>query len=709
MSQEKRFLEEFEIPSYEDWKKAAEETLGGAPFEKKLITKTYEGIDLKPLYSLADIESLEYLVENMPGEYAYTRGKSRIGYKKHAWEISQEINYPQPELFNTAARKDLNCGQTALNISINEEFAAKNINSNKECLSNGSLLVSDLNDLEKAFSGININEVPVCFKPNTLGFELAALFAAYCKNNKIDLNSIKVNFGLNPLNELIKNGKSGVAPAKLLDDAALLINWAKENAANANVISVDAEVYHNGGSNSIQELAFALSTGVYLINELMRRGLEIDEIATRIVFNFSIGARFFTEIAKFRAARLLWARIIKEFGGNEESQKMTLMARTSKVNKTKFDPFVNMLRGTSEAMAGVLAGVDALHVGTFDETLGLPSDFSRRIARNIQSIILNESHLTDTIDPAGGSWYLETLTNEIAQKVWDLFRKVESKGGILNALIEGFPQAEINAIKSQRVSNLAGRRESLLGTNKYPNLTEKPVENLTIFAANEADKYVNDYSSRLNNRNNAEIETKVKEFNKYFSSDRSKSMEAAINAVAAGATIAELLNASSIHNDNISIEPIKEFRSGEIFEEMRLAATEYKAKTGKLPQVCLVNFGALKEFKGRNDFSSDFFSVGGFEIVSSEGFNDAASAMTYVGTTDYSIYVVCSTDDRYPNVVPEFASALKQSKPKAKLVLAGLPTDYVEQFKSAGVDEFIHIKANIYELLSSLLKEIGVL
>ncbi|HOK15312.1 MAG TPA: acyl-CoA mutase large subunit family protein, partial [Candidatus Kapabacteria bacterium] len=413
-------------------------------------------------------------MHNLPGEQPFLRHTERLGFKITPREIAQEINIPLPNIFNEALIGALERGQTRVLLKFNENFA---INPQSQ-ISGKDLLVADYRDFQDAVKNVHFECASLKVKPNSLGIELAAMIIAYIEKNKFDKSKINLSFGISPLAQLKNYGKSLVSISKLIDDAEQLIRWKKANNINAKVIAIDGETYLNGGSSSVQDIAFSLAEAAFIIRELIQRGLSIDDIAQSIEFDFAIGPKFFTEIAKFRAARILWAKIIEAFGGNEESQKMYIHASTSKINKTVFDPNVNMLRVTTEALSAVLGGCQSISVGAYDEAIGISGDFSHRIARNVQNILYHETHLIDTIDPASGSWYLEVLTQQIANKVWDLFREVERKGGILEALKAGFIQEEIRKTAESRKANIASRRETLLGTNKYPNLREKAVTSL---------------------------------------------------------------------------------------------------------------------------------------------------------------------------------------------------------------------------------------
>lgn len=701
MSQNNLKLSElFPYPTYEEWKAAAESALNGAPFDKKMITKTYEEIDLQPIYSKNDVEKLYEILQNLPGEKPFIRSTERLGYKISPWEIAQEINLPLPKLFNEALTYDLNRGQTRVVLSLNNDFAIdpKNAKIDK------NLLIADYKDFETALRGIDLSKVSIKVKANSLGLELASLIWAYIVKNNFDKSKVNVSLGISPLYHLKINGKAKVSISKLIDDAEQIIRWKQANNINLKVITIDAETYLNGGGNSVQDLAFAFAEAAFIIRELLQRGLQIDDIAQSIEFDFAIGPKFFTEIAKFRAARIIWAKIIEAFGGNDQSQKIFIHASTSKINKTIFDPNVNMLRVTTEALSAVLGGCQSINVGTYDEAIGISGEFSRRIARNVQNILFHETHLIDTVDPASGAWYLEVLTNQIALKAWDLFREVEKLGGILEALKSGFIQNEIKKTSSNRLANVASRRETLLGTNKYPNLKEKPVTSLIEIPNQEIENHINKYTAKCNNPN---CEAAVNEYRKVFSGDRKKSFEKAVSAFDECTTIGQLIEATgALDTDGLEITPITPYRMGTIFEELRQATSKANPEDIK---ICLVNFGLLKEYKIRNDFSTDFFQVAGFDIVNTDGAMNADEGIEQIKNTNYKVYVICSTDERYAEIVEDFAKKFKAIRPNAKLILAGYPTDLVENFRSAGVDDFIHIKTNIYEFLSALMREIGIL
>jgi len=523
-------FEEFPVPSYEQWRKEAEATLDGAPFEKKLVTRTFEGIDLQPIYRKEDLAKLNHL-GSAPGQPPYVRGAKTT----NDWEISQ----------------DCACAP-----------------------------------------------------------------------------------GIDPLHKLV-GGK--------LDKS---LEAAFGELAKADAIAVNTRLYHNAGANAVQELAFAMATAVEYLRQNEARGVSVEQSASKLTFGFSMGADFFMAIAKLRAARLLWSRIVAASGGGEAAQKLRVHASTSLWNKSKLDPYVNMLRNTTEAFAAVAGGCESLFVGPFDEVVRKPDEFSERIARNTQVILSKECHFDHVVDPAGGSYYVETLTAQVAEAAWAVFQQIEKQGGMLKALQAGVPQAQIKAVAAKKAEAIAQRRLSIVGTNVYANATEKPLEG------------------------------------------------ADANWTPCGCGLGE-----SMH----PVETLSVKRGAEPFEQLRAAVGASDKK-----KVFLANMGPLRQHKARADFSTGFFQAGGFEVLENRGFQTVDEAAAAFAGSGALVTVICSTDDTYPEVVPALTQKLKAVNPKGLLVLAGFPKEHVEAFKAAGVDEFIHIRANCHDVLRGIATKLGI-
>lgn len=392
---------------------------------------------------------------------------------------------------------------------------------------------------------------------------------------------------------------------------------------------------------------------------------------------------------------------------------MHIHSQASFWNKTVYDPYVNMLRATTEAFSGIVGGSDSIHVSAFDETLGLPDEFSRRLARNTQLILKEESHLDRVIDPAGGSWYVEALTNEVAEKAWKLFQEVEKYGGMFQALKAGFPQEQVVETAQKRLENLASRKARIVGTNVYPNLREHSPEIRQpdyeiIF--NERVQYLKNF------RTSGDINKHIIPLEKLkriidVKSDEHELMVAIVDAAYSSATIGEIRTTLRAGRDNETpqIQPLKFQRGTEMFEKLRKASETYLQKTGSRPKVFLANMGTVSQYKARADFSAGFFQVGGFEVLDNPGFSSPEEAVKAASASGAPIIVICSSDDFYPQIVETFTNSIKRANPGITVVLAGYPQDHVEAYEKAGIDQFIHLRANVYELLEKLLKKLGVL
>ena len=296
-----------------------------------------------------------------------------------------------------------------------------------------------LTDVEQLFDGIDIEKLPILMQPEKVYFPLSALLVAYFEKSGVDLTQLKGCAGADPIGILVRCGMS-IPIDETYDRLTQMVRWSADNAPNFRQIGIFTHNYHDSGANVVQELAYGMATAVSYIRALHERGLTVDEAAGSMQFIFAVGSNFFIEVAKLRAARMVWAQIIEAFGGNADSQKMRIHVRTSRFNKTTTDPYVNMLRVTTEAFAGAVGGADSIQVAPFDSTIRPPDEFSQRIARNVQIILQEEANLTKLADPAGGSYYVEYLTNEIASKAWEMFQEIEATGGMVAALEAGLPQ-----------------------------------------------------------------------------------------------------------------------------------------------------------------------------------------------------------------------------------------------------------------------------
>jgi methylmalonyl-CoA mutase len=706
-----RLLGEFGGSTYDDWRAEAEKSLKGAPFEKKLLTETYEGITLHPIYYETDARDLPHL-GGLPGFGPYTRGIEPIRDSSKPWEVCQEIIYPTPGEVNDALVRDLERGQSAIKLIV--DTAGRRCQdpdtAQKGTVGLGGVSIIDANDFGNALRSVDPVKYPLYLQVGSAGTAVAAMLFSHARSCGADCSKIRGCIENDPLGALALDGSLPRPLAVLYDEVSALTRWALKHAPAMRTIAVSAIPYHEAGGSAVEELAFALATGVEYVREILARGLDVDEIASSILFKFSVGSNFFMEVAKLRAARLVWATAMEALGCRDEARKMFMHVRTSAYCASALDPFTNMLRGTTETFSAVVAGADGIHTSPFDEPVRPPEEFSRRIARNVQVILRDESHLGHVVDPAGGSWYVERLTGEIASKAWALFQDIERQGGMAKALGTGATQKIVSRTADARANDLAARKSTIIGTNIYPNLKEKPLDQKqTDFKGKAEQRIAYAVKVKADAARNERAVRSVEKLSRLVGANSAELFDAAVHAASDGATLGEICRAlSSNEKETFKIEPLRIHRASQRHERLREFTAAHAARTGKRPRVFLANLGPIPQHKARADFSTGFFEVGGLEVLGNEGFKTPEEAAIAAARSGAEIVVICSTDETYPEVVPGFTKSFKGEGSKAKIILAGYPKDQIDAHKAAGVDEFIHLKANNYEVLIKLLKEIGV-
>jgi methylmalonyl-CoA mutase len=593
---------------------------------------------------------------------------------------------------------------------------------------------------------VDLEVVPLFIRSGTSGLPIAALLAALAKKRGTNLSQLRGCVEMDPLGVLAHEGKLPQSLDAAYREMAACTAWAAKNAPGLQTVCVHSHSWHEAGGNAVQELAFVLATALEYLRGMNARGLDVETVAPRMRLAFTVGSHFFMEIAKLRASRLLWARLVAALGGSEAVQRASLHVRTSLFNKTVYDPYVNMLRTTVEAFAGVLGGCDSLQVGAFDEVVRPPDEFSQRIARNQQLLLREECHLTKVIDPAGGSWFVETLTDDLARRAWALFQEIERLGGMAKALCAGWPQKEVAKVAAERFKNVARRRDGIVGTNHYANATEQllkvPVVDLAAFQKRRAQQVgavraavegsqrqaAFDRLSRIvgqakvvsatgREASSPQIKLHSEEENRPAAGTDGSTLltagaalfEACMHAAAAGATLGEITSTvRSQDKPNEPVKPVSPTRAAIQFERLRRAVEAHAAKSGQPLKIFLATMGPLRQHKARADFARGFFEVAGFDVIVPPGFKTPGEAATAAFQSGAHTVCICSTDETYPALVPELVKALRARQPDLFIILAGYPAEQVAAHQAAGVNDFIHIRANALEGLTRLAARLGI-
>ena len=618
-----KLFSDFSPVSTEQWMEKVTADLKGADFEKKLVWKTNEGFKVKPFYRMEDLEGLK-TTDALPGEFPYLRGTKK---DNNEWLVRQEISVECPKEANAKALDILNKGVNSLSFHVK----AKELNAEY---------------LESLLNGIHAECVELNFSTcQGHVVELANLLVAYFQKKDYDVKKLKGSINYDFFNKMLIRGKEKgdmVQTAKALIDAIQPLPFYR-------VLNVNALTLNNAGSYISQELGYALAWGNEYMNQLTEIGIPAAVVAKKIKFNFGISSNYFLEIAKFRAARLLWANIVASYnpeclrdcenkGPNGECRcaaKMAVHAETSTFNLTLFDAHVNLLRTQTEAMSAALGGVDSMTVTPFDKTYETPDEFSERLARNQQLLLKEESHFDKVIDPAAGSYYIENLTVSIAQQAWNLFLSVEEAGGFYTALKAGTVQAAVNESNKARHKAVAQRREVLLGTNQFPNFNEKA-----------GDK--------------RPVETKC-------------------------------CCGGKEHTCEKDVDTLIFDRAASEFEALRL---ETEA-SGKRPKAFMLTIGNLAMRQARAQYSCNFLACAGYEVIDNLGFETVEAGVEAAMAAKADIVVLCSSDDEYAEyAIPAF----KALNGRAMFIVAGAPA-CMDELKAAGIENFIHVRVNVLDTL----------
>lgn len=624
-SKEKLFSD-FSPVSTQEWMDKITVDLKGADFEKKLVWRTNEGFKVKPFYRQEDLEGLK-TTEGLPGQYPYIRG---IKKDDNTWFIRQDITVNDAAEANSKALDILNKGVDSLGFQIK----AKELNA--------EYLDTLLKDICCECVELNFS---TCQR-HTL--QLAQLLVAYFQKKGYAPEKLKGSLNFDPISKMMQKGK----------DVSAVIATGKELVETLaayphfRCIAVNSVQLNNAGAYIYQELGYALAWGNEYLNQLVEAGVPTALAAKKIKFNFGISSNYFMEIAKFRAARMLWADIVKQYapkcprtdckntgadGTCYCACKMVAHAETSNFNLTLFDAHVNLLRTQTEAMSAAIAGVNSITVSPFDKAYETPDDFSERIARNQQLLLKEESHLNRIVDPAAGSYYIENLTVAIAKQAWDLFLAVEEAGGMLQAVKAGSIQEAVNQSNKARHEAVSKRKEILLGTNQYPNFNELA-----------GDKRPLDGCKKCGCGGEA-------------------------------------------HEEEGTLAKLETARAASEFEALRLETEN----SGKRPKAFMLTIGNLAMRQARAQFSCNFLACAGYQVIDNLGFASVEEGIEAAMKAQADIVVICSSDDEYAEyAIPAF----KALNGRAMFIVAGAPA-CMEELKAAGIENFIHVRCNVLETL----------
>jgi len=618
---------EFPAPSLEDWRRLVDKDLKGKPFSV-LQSQLEGGLSLQPLYTQQEGPAAP---PEPPGVAPYVRGTQSLGLTEGGWMPCQEYSEPDVSRAAEAIRTDLDRGTWGVWLHLGEARGIR---------------VPDAAAMQRLLAHAPLDKTAVHLEPEAEPLTAATHLLHTAEQTGVPRAALKGCLGVDPLGILARTGASPLGLDAALAQAAPLVTSLRASAPGLRVLLVSTRAYADAGATSVHELAWAIATGVEHLRGLERAGVSPEDSARSIQFALSVGGQFFPEIARLRAARLLWSKAVAACGASPEAQAMVLHARTASATKTQRDPWVNILRATAESFAAVVGGADSISTSPFDESLGTPDASARRLARNTQLILRDESSLNRVADPAGGSYYLEQLTQEIARAAWAELRRIESLGGMARALTEGDVARVLEETRAARDKAVRTRRLPIVGVSEFPHLGETPV-----------------------------------------------SREPHPAPASASASTGAL--------------PLRPARVAEAFESLRDASDRHLAAKGTRPRAFLASLGTVAEHTTRSTWTANVLAAGGIEPVDAHGFADLADAAERFAASGAPLAVISGPDALYPEWVPALTAALKAKGARA-VAVAGRPGDHEAAFRAAGVDLFFYAGADLFSLLSSLHQQLGV-
>lgn len=660
MSTEENLFADFPPVSRDEWETAIQKDLQGADYKTKLKWQTGEGIEALPFYRRDNFDALP----------------SPISSKQNDWHICQPIVEQDINSANKTARNAIENGADALNFILHIEESDGALGSDVH-----GPAIQDQESFSSLLDGIDLTNTWLHFD-SSLAFQvILAMLHNECKARGDD--SFKLNGAVldDPYAFIITRGQMPNDDEALIHEKKQALEFCAEHVPNIKCLGVDARVYHNAGATIVQELGYALATGSEYLAALSNKGADINTVASAIHFNFSIGSNYFLEIAKFRAARKLWQSVLDAYKV-DENHTAHLHGSSSSWNKTMYDPYVNMLRTTTEGMSAAIAGCDTITLHPFDKTFRQPTEFSRRISRNSQIILKEEAYFNKVADPAAGSYYIERLTDKIADAAWGCFQEIEQQGGMLKAIMGGYPQTAIEESREKRDKAIASRDRVFVGINQYPN--------------------TDDNTSGNNVSSQPAVSLKVTDTD--ITIDPDSPLSSIKKALQEGASTGDLIP-NLIDPGKHDIRSIRSYRGPQSFEALRKATENHETT----PAVLTIPMGNKKMRKARSAFAVNFLGCAGYDIEDPIGFESVDEAIKTIKEHQPEVVVLCSSDEEYETLVPNLCKLINQLDEKPIIVLAGYPEEQIETYKKAGIDLFIYSGSNVLEILKEIQQKLHII
>lgn len=645
------FAGDFPAADLDAWRAEADQALKGAPFER-LIRKTMDGIERGPLFTRADLA--EAGETGAPGAAPFIRGRTSERDAFLPWGIRQSVDHPDPKIANAHMLEELSGGASEIALKLDP-------------LGETGVAARTVDELKTVLDGVMLDLAPVHLQPSRMAPQSAALFLALLEQSGLDPKTVRGGLGLSPIGQKSLAGGGAASLEERLKRTAEAAAYAAERFPGVKAVAITATAPHEAGGSEAQEIAFACAGGASYMRAFIDSGLSPDKAAGALEFSLAADADIHLTIAKLRAARRAWARVAEAFGVSEDKRAMALHVVTSARMLTARDPYTNLIRNACAGLAAAAGGADSLTVRPFTEALGPATPFARRLARNLQILLMEESHLGKTADPAGGGYLHETLGARIAEAGWAVFQEIERRGGLFSTVKSGWLQGEISKSLDARRQALATGKDALIGVSQYPQLDAKAVETETrTYAAPTLDAPI--------------IEPQV-------FADK-------VKAARSGAQVRVL------DLPEPEWTPVSPVRLAEPFEGLRARAEAFRDKTGERPKAFLATLGPLADFNARATFATNRLAVAGVETIAPDAYETLEDCVAAFGASGSKLAVICGTDEAYGDQAEALARLIRIGG-EVEVWIAGKPSEI------PGADHFIHMRSDALSDGARALQAVG--
>jgi len=697
----------------ESWEKAAQSELRDRPLQS-LTWATPEGFDVKPLYTAKDLEGLE-AINSLPGQMPYMRGVRSTMYAGRPWTIRQYAGFSTAEESNAFYRKNLEAGQMGLSVAF-DLATHRGYDSDHPRVAGdvgkAGVAIDSVEDMKILFAGIPLDKMSVSMTMNGAVIPIMANFIVAGEEQGTPVEKLQGTIQNDILKEFMVRNTYIYPPVPSMRIVADIIEYTARKMRKFNSISISGYHMHEAGATATQELAYTLADGIEYVRAALAKGLDVDTFAPRLSFFFGIGMNFFMEVAKLRAARLLWSQIMKAFGAkNPESLMLRTHCQTSGVSLTEQDPYNNIVRTTIEALASVLGGTQSLHTNSFDEAIALPTEFSARIARNTQLILQNESHINKVVDPLGGSYYVEALTHSLATAARAIIDEVEAMGGMTRAVEAGIPKLRIEESAARRQARIDKAEDVIVGVNKFQLNEEDHLDVRAIDNAQVRESQIARLKSVKAKRDPARLKTALEALTA-GAKGTGNLLELAVAAARARATVGEISDAMEIvfgrHRAEIrSISGVygAQYEGDNEFGAIRGEVESFAKAEGRRPRMLVAKMGQDGHDRGAKVIATAFADLG-FDVDIGALFQTPEEVAKDAVDADVHVIGVSSQAAGHLTLVPMLIDALKKQKADDILVVVGgviPPQDYTTLTK-AGVAAIFGPGTNIPDAARKVLK-----